>query len=175
MWKAAASGEDSVMVLSKRVKREDEGVSAVIGVILMVAITVAIAATVYIWVGGFGVGDAGDETASATASAASIDDTNDWIRVTLSSGENAPYSADDVRIEVLDANQRVETTVCNTPSQDASYPSCADEFTGEWEVGSSKYLPCSWAGSHQITVTVMNTVIMDSSINCSNASDTSLG
>src|SRR5512136_1010553 len=36
----------------KFIKEEDEAVSAVIGVILMVAITVAIAATVYVYVSG---------------------------------------------------------------------------------------------------------------------------
>ena len=38
----------------KSINREDEAVSPVIAVILMVAITVVLAATVYVWVSGFG-------------------------------------------------------------------------------------------------------------------------
>ena len=38
----------------KSLNREDEAVSPVIAVILMVAITVVLAATVYVWVSGFG-------------------------------------------------------------------------------------------------------------------------
>jgi len=40
------------MKANRKFKQEDEAVSAVIGVILMVAITVAIAATVYVYVSG---------------------------------------------------------------------------------------------------------------------------
>ncbi len=40
------------MKANRKFKNEDEAVSAVIGVILMVAITVAIAATVYVYVSG---------------------------------------------------------------------------------------------------------------------------
>ena len=40
------------MKSNQKFRKEDEGVSAVIGVILMVAITVAIAATVYVYVSG---------------------------------------------------------------------------------------------------------------------------
>ena len=40
------------MKANRKFKEDEEGVSAVIGVILMVAITVAIAATVYVYVSG---------------------------------------------------------------------------------------------------------------------------
>ena len=49
------------MKANRKFKQEDEAVSAVIGVILMVAITVAIAATVYVYVSGM----LGGPTASA--------------------------------------------------------------------------------------------------------------
>ncbi len=39
----------------------EEGVSPIIAIILMVAITVVLAATIYVWVSGFGGGDAGTE------------------------------------------------------------------------------------------------------------------
>lgn len=161
------------MLESKRGEANDEGVSAVIGVILMVAITVAIAATVYIWVGGFGVGDTGGETASATASATTIDNSSDWVRVTLSSGENAPYSAGDFSVEVLDSNGSIHSTICDEPNLTGAYDASDILCTsaGEWDVGASKYIPCSWGGNHQVTLTLLGTVILDRSVSCANPSD----
>jgi flagellin-like protein len=52
----------------KYILEEDEGVSAVIGVILMVAITVAIAATVYVYVSGM-IGGSGGQTPTISLSA----------------------------------------------------------------------------------------------------------
>ena len=52
------------MKANKKFVEEEEAVSAVIGVILMVAITVAIAATVYVYISGLGGG--GETTPSVT-------------------------------------------------------------------------------------------------------------
>jgi flagellin-like protein len=49
------------MKSNRKFKQEDEAVSAVIGVILMVAITVAIAATVYVYVSGM-IGTSPEQT-----------------------------------------------------------------------------------------------------------------
>lgn len=160
------------MLEPKRGRTDDEGVSAVIGVILMVAITVAIAATVYIWVGGFGVGDTGGESASATVQTINQDATNDWIRVTLSSGDNAPYSPDDVSVEVLDNEGAVHSTICNEPDANDTLPSCENDLSGDWDVGSSKFIPCSGEGAHQVTLTILGTAIADRSVSCSNAAQT---
>lgn len=158
-----------------RVQRDDTAVSAVIGVILMVAITVAIAATVYIWAGGFGTGDSDDEAASATAKAISVDSTRDWIRVTLASGDTAPYAATDVSVEVLDSGDAVRSKVCDDPNQAGSYPTCANEFTGSdtWDTGESKFIPCAGSGSHQVTLAVLGSTVMDRTVNCANAAATS--
>lgn len=57
------------MKANRKFKQEQEAVSAVIGVILMVAITVAIAATVYVYVSGMiGTGTQSTPSISMTAS-----------------------------------------------------------------------------------------------------------
>jgi flagellin-like protein len=95
----------------KYILEEDEGVSAVIGVILMVAITVAIAATVYVYVSGM-MGE-GQETAptltftrsvrTLTVSKADQGATwgEFWLSNTTASGntmENLITFGDDVKI-----------------------------------------------------------------------------
>ena len=65
------------MKANRRFKDNEEAVSAVIGVILMVAITVAIAATVYVYVSGM-IGGTGEQTPSL---AFTVDSGNDKIVV----------------------------------------------------------------------------------------------
>ena len=67
----------------KFVEGEEEGVSAVIGVILMVAITVAIAATVYVYVSGM-IGGAPDKTPEIQFIK---DEQNDRLTVAKTDGE----------------------------------------------------------------------------------------
>ncbi len=81
------------MKANRKFKDSEEAVSAVIGVILMVAITVAIAATVYVYVSGMmGTQDAApslsftkdDTTVSEKLTVVSADPTNlDWGDLTL--------------------------------------------------------------------------------------------
>ena len=68
----------------KFVKGEEEAVSAVIGVILMVAITVAIAATVYVYVSGM-IGGTATKSSTLSMNTFSQDDTANQ-RVWLVSG-----------------------------------------------------------------------------------------
>lgn len=56
----------------KSLNREDEAVSPVIAVILMVAITVVLAATVYVWVSGFGSNSSQPAKSIAFSSGASL-------------------------------------------------------------------------------------------------------
>lgn len=56
----------------KKLWEDKTGVSPIIAVILMVAITVVLAATIYVWVSGFGGG--GDETPSMSCRADNTDD-----------------------------------------------------------------------------------------------------
>ena len=75
------------MKANRKFKNEEEAVSAVIGVILMVAITVAIAATVYVYVSGMLTGGS-----QKTPDIAFImDDANDRLTVTKVSVTNIPW------------------------------------------------------------------------------------
>jgi flagellin-like protein len=148
---------------------DDSGVSAVIGVILMVAITVAIAATVYIWVGGFGTESGGDETASATAKSATENSTKDWVRVTLASGENAPYAySSEVSVEFVKADGTVISNACADMTNSGNADCSNNTFSGDWTVGTSMFLPCSGEGDHQVTVAVLDTTILDRTVQCQN-------
>jgi len=88
------------MKANKKFVEEKEAVSAVIGVILMVAITVAIAATVYVYVSGM-LGPQSDETESASVT---IEGKEGYIKLTLTKvGDNYPetgYATTDCNIYV---------------------------------------------------------------------------
>ena len=79
------------MKANRKFREENEAVSAVIGVILMVAITVAIAATVYVYVSGM-LPSGGGTTPSVSWTVDAADNT---ITVTQGSTGNAYASATD--------------------------------------------------------------------------------
>ena len=76
------------MKANRKFVEGEEAVSAVIGVILMVAITVAIAATVYVYVSGMLTGPG----ESAPNLAWTLDDSDDTLTITSGSASN-DYSA----------------------------------------------------------------------------------
>ena len=75
------------MKANRKFKEDGEAVSAVIGVILMVAITVAIAATVYVYVSGM----LGGGSESAPSMSFTKENSPDGIRV-ISAGGNYSWS-----------------------------------------------------------------------------------
>ena len=79
------------MKANRKFKEAEDAVSAVIGVILMVAITVAIAATVYVYVSGM-IG--GTEQAAPSISW-SVDKANDQITITKGASGDAYAAAAD--------------------------------------------------------------------------------
>jgi flagellin-like protein len=161
----------------------DEAVSPVIAVILMVAITVVLAATVYVWVSGFASEDQGPEQASATAEGASVggDDVN-WVRVSLTRGENAPYDEGQASYTVLDPNGNSNTPqgadsddkndkLCTSANAESGNVSCTSDFhvkstSNTWDVGEVLYIPCQAAGDHSVTISVEDTAILDSTVEC---------
>ena len=176
----------------RAIQQNDEGVSPVIAVILMVAITVVLAATVYVWVSGFASDSGGPESASATARGFDSDDDGDvdTIRVTLVRGENAPYTT-----ECLDgAGAAVAAGVaCNNAWDSASEfiisgsapaPTSAIDAADlgwsagttalldgdNWDVGESLFIDCGAAGEAAVTVSVgrgdQKTTILDSTVSC---------
>jgi flagellin-like protein len=69
----------------------DDAVSPVIAVILMVAITVVLAATVYVWVSGFGSSSSSAAKSLSLTSASSISTVNDY-KPALATGYNKTYT-----------------------------------------------------------------------------------
>jgi len=104
------------MKANKKFLEEEDGeraVSAVIGVILMVAITVAIAATVYVYVSGM----MSPNPTAAPNIMGSYDTTGRNIVITLS-GES--LDADDARLTVTTVNDTVNSK--DTPVSSTAYP-----------------------------------------------------
>ncbi len=146
---------------NRKFKEEAEAVSAVIGVILMVAITVAIAATTFIY---FTSMMGGPATEKERASVVLIID-NNKIKVTLiTGGDNIPssgYAFDNSVTIRVDGAELSETGL----------------FAGNtgWEIGESLYIGDTpptlddsaadvtplIAGDYSITVTIVATVIFD--------------
>ena len=94
------------MKANKKFVEGDEAVSAVIGVILMVAITVAIAATVYVYVSGMlGSGPAANPTVSMVQSTGFI---------SITQIDNGPVIGADVTVNFInqsDASNMIDATL----------------------------------------------------------------
>jgi len=145
----------------------------------MVAITVVLAATVYVWVSGFASEGDGPEQASATAEGATVADSDvDWIRVSLTRGESAPYAEDQLSYTILAPNGDSLTPNPNADGDDAlcinavaTSQTCDDDFhsdtnTNEWDVGDVLYVPCQGEGDHSVTISVRDTTVLDATIDC---------
>jgi hypothetical protein len=139
---------------------------------------------VYVWVSGFASDDTGPEQASATAEGASVggDDVN-WIRVSLTRGENAPYDEGEVSYTVLD--QDGASFTANKTSGDSDDVLCEaaaassssnvdfcdtnafhDGTSSTWDVGEVLYVPCQGDGDHSVTISIKETTVLDSTIDC---------
>ncbi len=167
---------------------DDSGVSPVIAVILMVAITVVLAATVYVWVSGFSSDDSGPENAQVRAVGFDSDGNgaSDWIRLTLVRGENAPYGEAALDFTLTDPDNALTThdstaedqaILCNEPTEDAAggtEDTCetdhafGDETTydDEWDTGEALYVPCQDSGRHLISLTIRDSVVLEETIRC---------
>lgn len=120
--------------------------------------------------------DAGDgsEQASATANGVDLDDDGDveWVKVTLTSGENAPYPAEEVTEQVRNADGDDRSFFCDT----ASDPDCEetdDQFRAadgdEWNLGENLWVPCHENGTLQLSVEVHGSTIVDATVRCDEA------
>jgi flagellin-like protein len=99
-------------------KEADDAVSPVIAVILMVAITVVLAATVYVWVSGFSSNSSSATKTMSLASAGAL--SNMWKNYTIASATNGmKYS--DTTITVNGATYTYDTAAsCSVPTLAAS-------------------------------------------------------
>ncbi|KYK32949.1 MAG: hypothetical protein AYK22_06805 [Thermoplasmatales archaeon SG8-52-3] len=156
------------MKANRKFIEDEEAVSAVIGVILMVAITVAIAATVYVYVSGMmGSPSTESENASVVVRAE-----NGRIKITLTTGgNNMPSTGYNFASSV--------TIRCNGTALDEA--GTFDALNTAFEVGESVYIgngagvtviiddlasdaPQLPANDYYITVTILETVIFDDSV-----------
>lgn len=144
-------------------KKDEDAVSPVIAVILMVAITVVLAATVYIWVTSFSQTDQRSVQASVqlTALDGDADARNDQVRLLLSNALDAPFAADQVYV----TSNGNASGIC--VQQMSAPPICADAFGGAdtWRNGGSLYMDCAF-GSNEVVVTIRQSVVLSQVVRC---------
>ena len=152
------------MKANRKYIEDEEAVSAVIGVILMVAITVAIAATVYVYVSGLATApSSGAENASVA-----VKNENGKIKITLTkSGNNMPdsgYSFSNSVTVRVNGTAMLETGLTAT----------------DWAIGGSLYVGYTApnpviddtasdvgplpANTYSVTVIISETVIFDGAV-----------
>ncbi|MCD6481091.1 MAG: type IV pilin [Thermoplasmata archaeon] len=148
----------------RKMLKEKAGVSPIIAIILMVAITVVLAATIYVWVTGFGTGEQ-SENAAVT-----VKGENDQIRVILTKGGNNydptnGYTSDNYAIYVdgvavggtLPANWLVGQNIILTYNASQT-PKWAVSGTANY--GTEISSPTEFA----VTVEIMGTVVYDGTV-----------
>ena len=142
------------MKANKKFVEENEAVSAVIGVILMVAITVAIAATVYVYVTGL---TSSPSSQSESASCVVTDSGSSQIKVLLTGVGDSYDDIDGYTDFTVNLNGNdVDITTLNFMTGDPLF--IGGSFT-TWLEGSY----CA-DGSYSVTVTVLDSVIFDGNV-----------
>ena len=147
------------MKSNKKFIEEDEAVSAVIGVILMVAITVAIAATVYVYVSGL-AGSPGSDTENASVAA---EGTADKIKLVLASGGDdydegyTISTGTDNEVTVFVDGYKV--TLTSNTWETGGQILIGDNGASTWVEGYT----CAEA-EYEVTVSIKNTVVFDGTI-----------
>ena len=156
------------MKANRKFKEDEEAVSAVIGVILMVAITVAIAATVYVYVSGM-MGSPSSEAESASVVCRAE---NKLIKITLTTGGNNMPTGGYNLTNIVKV--RINGTL----------PTTTNYGNGAFDVGESLYISAAGAdngpptvisktptnmfklaaGDYSITITISETVIFDDEV-----------
>jgi flagellin-like protein len=116
-------------------KQNDEAVSPVIGVILMVAITVVLAAVVFVLVSNLGKGSSNTPTfilnrneATDRLSVTSADSDADWNRLAIKSDHADAGEAAFVELNAVATSSSTELTATNTEITDVADPMQAGDF-----------------------------------------------
>lgn len=105
----------------------DEAVSPVIAVILMVAITVVLAATVYVWVSGFGAQSSQPAKAIALTSAGAIDSTThagDFMKSYTVSSASPGMKYSDMSLALSGTPLTFASTAC-APAANGDWAACS--------------------------------------------------
>ena len=145
------------MKANKKFIEEDEAVSAVIGVILMVAITVAIAATVYVYVSGL-ASSPGTDTENASVAG---EGTADKIKLVLAAGGDdydTGYTIPDEVSIFIDGNK---VLVWNTGTWETGGQLLLGLNGGTWTEGGGA--TCAET-EYEVTVSIKDTVVFDGTI-----------
>lgn len=149
--------------------KNESAVSPVIGTILMVAVTVMLSAGVYVWTSVFS--DDAEAPESAAIRATGIDrDGNglvEYVRLTLVSGNDAPYNPAAVAVQFLPPLGEVSPVLCATPDYNGT-TGCATNHTEMemWDVGESLYIPCQEPGKHMVTLNIRGHMVLDKTMIC---------
>jgi archaeal type IV pilus assembly protein PilA len=184
------------MKANRKFVNGDEAVSPVIAVILMVAITVVLAATVYLWVSGFGSNQSSLVQASFASKAVDLpgsggdtDGSDDTIQITFASGQkdvqmkDITVSIDGVLLNATSTGYFTQGGTFAAGNWCTTVPGGAASAT-EWKRGASVYLykaassgvsGCvaamsanaqmqSIRGVHQLSVSVLGQVVLDTTI-----------
>ena len=147
--------------------KDKTGVSPIIAIILMVAITVVLAATIYVWVTGFGTKSTTSENAAVT-----VKGENDQIRVILTkAGEHYSDGYDlsnDVAVFVNGAAATVDST--DVGDGDGNWEVgenivlYLDSTTSSWTTDDTNKQSISSPTEYSVTVQIMDTVVYDGTV-----------
>lgn len=165
--------------LVRAFRNKDDAVSPVIAVILMVAITVVLAATVYIWVTSFS-GSQSKPVVAAISMASYDNNTNnkmDGIRVTLSESAQAiPWTQVQITRNgtVMGPSTANGATAVHENNQarlsGIVQLGSASTSAGDWANGDSLFMRCDTVGgpavSQELVVTIRGTVVSTQTILC---------
>ena len=111
------------MKANQKFRTDDDAVSPVIAVILMVAITVVLAATVYVWVSGFGAQSSTPAKSLSLTSAGAL--SNGWKNYTVASGTSGMKFSDlSLTVNGVARTQDLTFTSCNTLASNSVYGAC---------------------------------------------------
>lgn len=157
------------MKANRKFLREESAVSPVIAVILMVAITVVLSATVYVWVSGFGKG--GEETRTMALSGNGVADAG-IATLTVTSVTNG-FAWKDIRFlvdgAIVSMPAGISTTdACAAPAAADQLVVCSDgtlvvksEFA---EAGQQVQVQGARGGTIQIVDLQANSVVFETTI-----------
>ena len=167
----------------------DSGVSAIIAVILMVAITTITAAAVFVWLSS--MGDTQEELATSGLRASAIDvdgnGADEWIRVHLVKVDQSFVGARSVSFTILAPDGSSHYVTIDTPADlvclepddgaildDGACDDAGDGFfddpNNRWRRGGLLYVPCQAPvdgnGVHHLTVEVLGRTVLQESVIC---------
>ncbi|HWH08723.1 MAG TPA: archaellin/type IV pilin N-terminal domain-containing protein [Candidatus Thermoplasmatota archaeon] len=121
----------------KFLKNDEDAVSPVIAVILMVAITVVLAATVYVWVSGFGASNSAPAKSIALTSAGALDTTNHVKGYTVASASPG--------LKFSDLTYTIGGVALACPAANAPGEAAANTAPADNQVAISKDGGTTWA------------------------------